>query len=146
MSLTAIRAQLKTNLATITGVKVVYNPPPSIPPSFSELPAVIIDKSTPSLTTTHEAIAYVRYTHHVNVKFLFTAMGEDNYAQWMANLEKFYALFDAKINSDIKLSGAATFVADNHVYSEGVVNYLGTDYYGFDLTFDVIEKVSTPMA
>ena len=152
MSITAIRAQLQTNLAAMTGLTAAYYPAPAEAPAASELPFIIIEKAKPFLSVTAETMGdMVRYTWHFNLKFCFTEVGLDTYDQWMVGIEPFYKRVVDILMGDIKLhqdSSSLVFSPNQKPidFDEGMVNYLGTEYYGFEIKVDFWEKVNTVMA
>ncbi len=147
MSLTNIKAQLALNLASIAGVARVYPEYPNLAPNSPDLPAVIMDRQKPFLTATWEAMGYVRYTWHFNIKFLYKPLGLDTITQWDTDIEPYPKRFLDILWGDIKLSGKATLMEPQHDFDvTESVDCLGTPYFGFELKLGVVEKVITTMA
>ena len=152
MSITAIRAQLQTNLGQITGISTAFYPAPSASPAALELPCIIIEKGKPLLSVTAETMGdMVRYTWHFNIKFIFKELGNDTYDQWMLGMEPFYKRMINALMGDVKLhqssSGLVFSPREKPIeFSEGVVEYLGAQYWGFETSFDFWEKVNTTIA
>ncbi len=152
MSITTIRTQLQSNLSAITGVTTAFYPAPNNAPAKLELPCIIIEKSKPFCSVTAETMGdMVRYTWHFTIKFLFNELGNDTYDQWMLNVEPFYQRFVNALMGDVKLhqssSGLVFSPREKPIdFTEGVVDYLGSQYWGFETSFDFWEKINTTIA
>lgn len=152
MSITTIRTQLQTNLGAITGITSAFYPAPSTSPAALELPCFIIEKGKPLLSVTAETMGdMVRYTWHFTVKFLFKELGNDTYDQWMLNVEPFYKRTIDALMADVKLhqttAGLVFSPREKPIdFTEGVVEYLGAQYWGFETSFDFWEKINTTIA
>lgn len=149
MSITAIRTQIQSELATsVSGVTTAYYPAPQLAPTEMMLPCFVIEKDKPFLTATDEAQSLMRYTWHFKIKFLFSMEGISSYDQWMLNLEPYYAQTVAALefNKTVGAQGSQSQSIDTSlIFDEGEVDYLGTKYYGFELKCDVWEKINTVM-
>ena len=146
MSLTLIKAQLATNLATITGITRVYSNTPEIAPTEADCPAVIMEKGTPFLTALAEANQLILYTWNFDIKFLMIPTGLGIKEEWDSALEPYFKRFVDKFWGDIKLSGNAQDIVENMDFDSPIVEYLGTTYVGFSIKFGVREKIVTTFA
>ena len=153
MSINAIRSELQTTLAAISGVSKCYADEPNLSPDAADLPAFVLSYATPACDARSDTNSSIEYVWHFNVKFLYKPMGLGNVDENMSAVEDFVKLFVDAMAGNIAGGGVwRDWNKDtgNLSFSIGLVETFAGEsakyYWGYTVTLDISEIVLTTMS
>ena len=153
MSIDAIRSELQTTLAGISGVSKCYKDEPNISPDNADLPAFVISYAQPACDARSATNSSIEYTWHFNIRFLYKPVGLGNIDANMSAVEDYVKLFVDAMSANITGGGVwQDWNKDtgNLAFTVGLVETFAGEqskfYWGYTVNLDITEIVTTTMS
>ncbi len=145
MSLTAIKAQLITELQTVQGFNDARDKPLLAP--ASDCPLLILDYDPARFLGVQPLnVGEVWYSWYFTIKGLLKPIGQGIQNEWWLELEPLPARVVAALSSSLTVGGTAVDLELAQRFKLGVIQYAQQQWFGFEIPVRVNEKAATVIA